>query len=445
VKRRRVKTAAQTRPSKRATPKGGDGPIIARRSNPLILQKQTVVLTRKLAAAPKAEQQLEHSSVQLAVLVQSIKDYAIYMLDRDGRIISWNSGAERIKGYSHDEIMNHNFSRFYTDSDRKSGLPTQALRHAAAYGKFEGEGWRVRKDGSQFWASVVINPIHNDSGMLIGYAKVTRDVTERHQAQNLLEQKNKELEAFASVLKRERDNKLMNVQAITATIAHEVRQPLAAIAANGSAALRFLAKTPLELEEVRAALKRLISDTHRTSEVFDGIRALFGEGNQKRKQVDVNEIIFGVIQSSRKELRDHDIDARLELASKLPPVEGHRRQLEAVIANLVHNAIEAMDATTDRDRVLRVRTRPSGHDVITVAVQDSGPGIDPKRIDGIFGAFFTTKSHGMGLGLAICRTIIEHHGGQLTATSDGKTGSLFQFALPIKSIDETAWTSFRHS
>jgi len=185
----------------------------------------------------------------------------------------------------------------------------------------------------------------------------------------------------------------MNVQAITATIAHEVRQPLAAIAANGSAALRFLAKTPPDLEEVRAALKRLISDTYRTSEVFDGIRALFGEGNQKRKQVDMNEIIFGVIQSSRKELRDHDIDARLELASKLPPVEGHRRQLEAVIANLVHNAIEAMDATTDRDRVLWVRTKASSHDAITVSVQDSGPGIDPKRIDGIFGAFFTTKSH----------------------------------------------------
>ena len=177
------------------------------------------------------------------------------MLDRDGRIISWNSGAERIKGYTHDEIMNQDFSRFYTDSDRKSGLPTQALRHAAAYGKFEGEGWRVRKDGSQFWASVVINPIHNNSGTLIGYAKVTRDVTERHQVQNLLEQKNKELEAFASVLKHERDNKLMNVQAITATIAHEVRQPLAAIAANGSAALRFLAKTPPDLEEVRAHLR----------------------------------------------------------------------------------------------------------------------------------------------------------------------------------------------
>jgi len=250
-----------------------------------------------------------------------------------------------------------------------------------------------------------------------------------------LKQKNRELEAFASVLKRERDNKLMNVQAITATIAHEVRQPLSAIAANGSAALRFLAKTPPELEEVRAALKRLISDTHRTSEVFDGIRALFGQSARKLTPVNVNEIIFGILRSSRKELRDHDIDARLELASELPLVEGHRRQLEAVIANLVHNAIEAMDATTDRDRVLWVRTKASGHDAITVSVQDSGPGIDPKRIDGIFGAFFTTKSHGIGLGLAICRTIIEHHGGQLTATSDGKNGTLFQFALPTKSIE----------
>lgn len=445
MERRRVKKVAQTRPSKSAKPKSGDGPTIARRSNRPILQKQAGVVTRQLAAPPKADRQLEHSSVQFAVLVQSIKDYAIYMLDRDGRIISWNSGAERIKGYTHDEIMNQNFSRFYTDSDRKSGLPTRALRHAAAYGKFEGEGWRLRKDGSQFWASVVINPIHNDSGTLIGYAKVTRDVTDRHQAQGLLEQKNKELEAFAGALKRERDNKLMNVQAITATIAHEVRQPLAAIAANGSAALRFLAKIPPELEEVRAALKRLISDTHRTSEVFDGIRALFGKSDQKRKRVDVNNIIFEVIQSSRKELRNHDIDARLALARELPLVEGHRRQLEAVIANLVHNAIEAMDTTTDRDRVLRVRTRRSGHDAITVAVQDSGPGIDAKRIDGVFGAFFTTKSHGMGLGLAICRTIIEHHGGHLSATSDGKNGSLFQFALPIKSIDESGRTPFRHS
>jgi signal transduction histidine kinase len=234
------------------------------------------------------------------------------------------------------------------------------------------------------------------------------------------------------MLERERDNKLLSAQALTAAIAHEVRQPLGAIAMNGSAALRFLGKTPPELAEVRAALNDMISDTHRASEVLDGIRALFGKSHQEREQVEMNEIILGVLQSSQKELQDHGVETRLELAPELPLVDGHRRQLEEVIFNLVHNAIEAMDVTTDRDRVLRVRTGLNGDDAITVAVRDSGPGIDPKRIDSIFGAFFTTKSHGMGLGLAICRMIIEHHGGQLTASSDGGNGSLFQFVLPIE-------------
>jgi signal transduction histidine kinase len=241
-----------------------------------------------------------------------------------------------------------------------------------------------------------------------------------------------------TMLERERDNKLMNAQAVTAAISHEVRQPLAAIAANGGAALRFLGKTPPDLEEVRAALSRIVSDTHRTSEVFDGIRALFGKSNQERQWVDVNEIIVEVLQSSRKQLQDQDVETHVALASELPLVDGHRRQLEEVILNLVHNAVEAMSATTDRGRVLRVRTGIKDRDAITVAVQDSGPGINPKHIEGIFGAFFTSKSHGMGLGLAICRMIIEHHGGHLTASSDGKSGSLFQFVLPIESAEKGA-------
>jgi signal transduction histidine kinase len=235
-----------------------------------------------------------------------------------------------------------------------------------------------------------------------------------------------------TLLEHERDNKLLNAQALTAAIAHEVKQPLGAIAVNASAALRFLGKTPPDLAEVRTALNDMKRDTHRTSEVLEGIRALFGKSNQKREQVEVNELILGVLQSSRKELEDHGVETRLELASELPLVEGHRRQLEEVIFNLVHNAIEAMAATMDRYRVLQVRTELNGRDAITVAVRDSGPGIDPTRLDSIFGAFFTTKSHGMGLGLAICRMIIEHHGGQLTASSDGKNGSLFQFVLPIE-------------
>jgi signal transduction histidine kinase len=220
------------------------------------------------------------------------------------------------------------------------------------------------------------------------------------------------------MLERERDNKLLSAQALTAAIVHEVRQPLTAVSVNGSAALQFLGKTPPKLAEVRAALNDMIRDTHRTNEVLEGIRALFGKSHQKREQVEVNELILGVLQLSRKELEDHGVETRLELASELPLVGGHRRQLEEVIFNLVHNAIEAMDATTDRDRVLQVRTELNGHDAITVEVRDSGPGIDPQRLDSIFGAFVTTKAHGMGLGLAICRMIIEHHGGQLTASSE---------------------------
>ena len=234
-----------------------------------------------------------------------------------------------------------------------------------------------------------------------------------------------------TMLERERDNKLLNAQALTAAIVHEVRQPLAAIAINASAALRFLGKTPPDLAEVRLALNNMIRDTHRTSEVLEGIRTLFAKSDQKTEQVGVNELILGVLQLTRKELQDHRIETKLELASELPLVESHRRQLEEVIFNLVHNAIEAMDAAAVRDRVLWVRTELKG-DALTVAVRDSGPGIDPERLESIFGAFSTTKPHGMGLGLAICRLIIEHHGGQLTALSDGKNGSLFQFVLPIK-------------
>ena len=232
------------------------------------------------------------------------------------------------------------------------------------------------------------------------------------------------------LLEHERDNKLMNVEAIAASIAHEIKQPLAAIVMNGGAALQLLGNAPPDHDEVRAALNDIIADSHRTSEVFEGIRALFRKVDQERQLVDINEIILRVLQSLHGELKDHGVTTRTELTSELPLVAGNRNQLQQVIFNLVHNALEAMNATTDRSRVLRVKTELRGRDVIAVAVEDSGPGIDPKQLDGIFDAFFTTKAHGMGLGLAICRMIIGRHGGQLTVSSDGKRGALFQFVLP---------------
>ena len=227
------------------------------------------------------------------------------------------------------------------------------------------------------------------------------------------------------------ESKLMKVDEVTASIAHEVRQPLTAIATNSGAALRFLDRKPLDYDEIRRALSSIIDDCHRTSAVFDSIRDLFRTSDHRKQPVNVNEIIQEVLQSLRGDLEDHGITIHYELAHDLPPIEGHRNQLQQVIYNLVHNALEAMDTTASRNRVLSIKTRVVGNRAIRTVVEDSGPGINPEELDRIFDAFVTTKSHGMGLGLAICRMIIERHGGQLTASSDGKSGAAFQFVLPI--------------
>jgi signal transduction histidine kinase len=237
-------------------------------------------------------------------------------------------------------------------------------------------------------------------------------------------------------LQRERENKLMNLEAMAASISHEVRQPLSAIVMNGSAALQFLQHAPVNIDEARSALDAIVIDSLRVSEIFTNIRALFGSADQGREPIEVNEMVLGVLRTLRGELDIHGITIRTELTSELPLVMGHRGQLREVMFNLAHNAIEAMAAIGDGSRVLRVATEHHGRDAITVAIEDSGSGVDPKRLDGIFDAFVTTKTEGMGLGLAICRMIVERHGGQLTASSDGKRGALFQFVLPIGIADK---------
>jgi PAS domain S-box-containing protein len=271
-------------------------------------------------------------------------------------------------------------------------------------------------------------PLISPSGEVEGICGISTDITQLRQTELALR------EAIGT-LERERDNRLLNIEAITASIAHEVRQPLAAIATNGSAALRFLGMASLDLGEIRAILDRIMSNCRRASEVFDSITALFRRADQSRLSTDVNEIILEVLQSLHGELKDHGVATHTELASELALVDSHQGQLRLVISNLFHNAIEAMDTTTDRGRVLRVRTNLHGHNAIIVSVEDSGPGIDPKQLNRIFDAFVTTKAHGMGLGLAICRMIVQRHGGQLSALSDGKNGAQFRLVLPIEFTD----------
>ena len=271
-------------------------------------------------------------------------------------------------------------------------------------------------------------PLTSSDGEVEGICGISTDITDLRRTELALRE-------VVAKLERERDNKLTNVEAIMAAIAHEVRQPLMAIVINGSAARRFLARVPADIDEATANLNRIITDCRRASEVFDSILTLFRREDQERQAIDVNEITLEVLQSSRGELAEHRVTTRTELASELPLISGHKRQLQQVISNLVQNAIEAMDNTTDRDRVLRVRTGLHNRDAIIVAVEDSGPGVDPKQLGSIFDAFFTTKSHGIGLGLAICRMIVERHGGQLTAASDGNNGARFQFVLPTDLSD----------
>lgn len=235
------------------------------------------------------------------------------------------------------------------------------------------------------------------------------------------------------MLQRERNNKLMNIEAITSAIVHEVRQPLTAIAANGEAGIRWLTKTPPDLDRVRTTLTDMVRDSHRAGHVLGNIRMLFKSGDLEPQPVDLNEIVVAALDALRGELKDHRVIPLTELVPELPLVPGHGVQLQEVMINLIRNAIDGMDSIADRARVLRVRTARVGREAIVVSVEGSGPGIDSEKLESKFDAFVTTKPHGMGLGLPVCRFIISRHEGQLSARADNKSGALFQFTLPIKS------------
>jgi signal transduction histidine kinase len=235
------------------------------------------------------------------------------------------------------------------------------------------------------------------------------------------------------MLRRERDNKLMNIEAVVASISHEVKQPLATIVMRSSTALRFLGHVPPDVKKAQSALKRIVSDGHRASQIFDNIRDLFRAADQRRVPINVNEMILSVLDILQDDLTEHHVATRTELMHEPPLVMSHRGQLQEVLLNLIRNAIEAMDGTTVRLRELRLSTESRDHDAIVVSVTDTGPGIDPEKLNSIFDAFVTTKRRGMGLGLSICRMIVERHGGRLIASSGDKGGAQFQIVLPIGS------------
>ena len=217
---------------------------------------------------------------------------------------------------------------------------------------------------------------------------------------------------------------------LAASIAHEIRQPLAAVVGNASAGLRWLNNQPPNLKEARASLKQIVKASERGADVIGTIQGMLKKGEQKRARTDINDLIREVMRLVQGELKNRGVSSRAELADDLPRVLADRTQLRQVILNLIMNAIEAMVSVSDRARVLRVRSENHSDDGVFVAVEDSGSGIAPEDMDRIFETFFTTKSEGMGMGLSICRSIVESHGGRISVSRANPCGSVFQLFLP---------------
>jgi len=223
---------------------------------------------------------------------------------------------------------------------------------------------------------------------------------------------------------------------LAASITHEINQPVAAAVNNASAALRWLGKEPPDLEQARQALNRIFANGNRASEVIGRIRALINKAPPSKDAVEINEAILEVIALTRGEVLKNDVSVQTQLAEDLPPIQGDRVQLQQVILNLIINAVEAMRCVSEGARELLIRTGKDASGGVLVVVQDSGPGVSPESFDRLFDAFYTTKPSGMGMGLSICRSIIEAHDGRLWAVPHDGPGATFQFTLPIHGEDD---------
>jgi PAS domain S-box-containing protein len=387
------------------------------------VQDRTVALTKlnedlrkEIQQRKKTEDAFRESEEQFRLVVERVRDYAIFSLDPAGNITSWNKGAEYIKGYKASEIMGQHFSRFYLAEDLERDKPEMELQVAAA------EGWRVRKDGSRFWAHTVITAIRNEGGELIGFSKITHDLTERKRAEQKVQEANSTLAHMARVT---------TMGELTASIAHEINQPLPVIFNNANACRRMLFSESPDLDEVREAVVDIADAGTRAGEIITRVRALVKKALPGKVRVSINEVIREVLSLIGGELERHHVSVRADLRSDLPPVLGDRVQLQQVVLNLLMNGIEAMNVVTDRPRVLLIRSEIQQSANVSVAVQDCGAGFAPNQLPHIFDTFFTTKPAGMGMGLPISRSIIEAHDGRLSARPNDHFGATFEFTLPV--------------
>jgi PAS domain S-box-containing protein len=383
-------------------------------------------ITRDISDKRAIDEELLASEQRFRLLVQGVKDYAIYLLDPEGTVTNWNAGAEAIKGYSEAEIVGRHFSVFYTDEDRADGAPARALATALKNGKFEGEAQRVRKSGERFWANVLIDPIHDATGKLVGFAKVTRDITERRRAQVELERSR---EALAQA------QKLEAIGRLTGGVAHDFNNLLTVIRISAD----FLQR-PGITDEKRNRYVQAIADTASRATVLTGQLLAFARRQPLKPELfdaaarirDFDQIIRTTVGGM--------IEVELKLSDVGLMVEADASQFETAVLNMVVNARDAMPdggrvtisvATVDAVPAVRGHAAAPG-EFVSVAIADRGTGMDPETLTKIFEPFFTTKpvDKGTGLGLSQVYGFAKQSGGEINAESVLGSGTTFTLYLP---------------
>jgi PAS domain S-box-containing protein len=386
----------------------------------LQLEAVNQALRKEIAERERAQEAVRRSEDRLRLVVDTLPAMVWSKLP-EGSADFLNQRFREYTGFTLEEGLGWGWMNAFHPEDRAE----EEWRAAFAAGEpFEKEARLRRADGVYRWFLLRAAPLRDERGNVVKWYGTTADIEDRRRAEESLQEAQDKL---AHVTRTQAMGEL------AAAIAHEVNQPLTAIVTNANFSLRQLKGSTANLDELRTAITEIVNDGTRASAVISRIRGLLVKGSPRRMELDINKVIQEVITMLRNELTRNRVSLRTDFASNLPPVSGDPVQLQQVLINLVVNAIESMRLYTDRTRELRIRSAKNAHGIL-VQVQDSGPGIKPELADGIFEPFFTTKAEGIGMGLAISRSIIESHGGQLSLVSASR-GALFQFILPINPKD----------
>ncbi|MGO7731510.1 hybrid sensor histidine kinase/response regulator [Rhizobium leguminosarum] len=388
-------------------------------------------ITRDLTERRAAEQAIRQSEEQFRRLVQGVSDYAIYMLDPTGNVSSWNFGAERIKGYRPQEIIGTHFSTFYTAEDREAGLPETALGIARAEGRFEREGWRVRKDGTRFWASIVIDAIRDEEGNVLGFAKITRDITEKMETQRALEQAREEL--FQS-------QKMEAIGQLTGGIAHDFNNLLMAVLGS----LEILKKRMPQDLSLTSLVDNAMQGAQRGAALTQRMLAFSRRQELHMEPIDVSGLVRGMMDMLSRSLGPLTV-IETSFPVRLPTILTDPNQLEMAILNLVVNARDAMPSGGRIALRASEESLPSGKiplppgRYVRIAVIDEGEGMDAKTLEQAITPFFTTKGvgKGTGLGLSMVQGLASQSGGRLMMKSSLGEGTTVELWFPVASVEQT--------